>query len=1131
MDIKLYHDSHKSIYRSQFGAVPTGARLTLRLLAIGITDEEVYLRLWPVNKGDKLLLMTRVPGTDLFETRFTVSDISGLLWYFFMVKGKENPVYYGNNIAQRGGEGLQYDHEPPSYQITVYAEDSVTPEWFKHAIVYQIFPDRFYHSEKGRGTLKGKKNAVLHSCWNDKPYYCKNPQGGIVQYDFFGGNLAGIQEKLPYLQDLGINTIYLNPIFASASNHRYDTGDYKHIDPFLGTNEDFAGLCKKAKEFGIRIILDGVFSHTGDDSLYFNKYGTYPTVGAYQSKESPYYAWYKFNKYPEDYASWWGVGTLPEVTETTPSYMNYIFKSSDSVMKQWLNLGVNGWRLDVADELPTKFLESFWQELKKENKDNVLIGEVWEDASNKVSYSEQRAYFSGGKLDSVMNYVMRSIMLDFMLGKANGTATMERILQQEENYPQENFYACLNLVGSHDVERVLTILQGGEYNNTQKRPELADPLWMKAADSTVKFQEDENNFKTGRLLAAKNKIAAGKNRSSVGQDRLCSLITWQMTMPGAPCVYYGDEAGLEGYKDPDNRRTFPWGQENYIIQSWYRQMIHIRRDNDALSTGRFVPLYGNGNEFVYARCIEGNKDVFGKSAKDGMFVVALNSSTTASKNITVDTEGLCVGTFKDLIHKGPNINAPEGRLTFSLPPLGVMLLERIKPTGKKRAGVLLHPTSLPMEPGENITEAAYKFLDFLHASGQSLWQILPLNPPGVGNSPYQSVSAFAGDTGVTMGMNTFVTKNPSLKQEFWEKNKYWLDDYALYVALKEYFQGKPWYEWPEDIKKRQKSSIAKYRDILRAKIEKIDDEQFIFFTEWGKIRNYAHKFGIHIMGDVPIFVSHDSADCWAHQEYFLLNEDGMPELVSGVPPDYFSEEGQLWGNPLYNWRVMAQDNYEWWQERFAVAASLVDEVRIDHFRGFAACWGVKYGAKTAKEGKWYKGPGESLFEFVQRALPELTLIAEDLGVITEDVSKMKNDLGFSGMRLLHFGIKEREGGSVAFDTESNCYAYTGTHDNNTTVGWYTENLSDQQQQEVCKMLGLKEKESAEDIDRKLVEYVYSRQARTVIIPMQDILALPSDCRMNTPGTATGNWQGQLTKKQLSEAPIEWLKNLCVKYKR
>ena len=1146
MDIKLYHDSHKSIFRSLFGAVPTGARLTLRLSAVGVTDEEVYLRLWPYGDGDKLLPMTRVPGSDLFEARFSLGETSGLLWYFFLVKGKEKNIYYGNNQKERGGVGQQYDHEPPSYQITVYDKASVTPDWFKHAVVYQIFPDRFCHSTKGKGTLAGKKNAVLHSCWSDKPYYCKDPQGGIVQYDFFGGNLAGIEEKLSYLQDLGINTIYLNPIFASASNHRYDTADYKNVDPFLGTNEEFAELCQKAKKLGIRIILDGVFSHTGDDSLYFNKYGTYPTVGAYQSKESPYYPWYKFNNYPDDYESWWGVGTLPEVTETTPSYMNYIFKSPDSVMKHWLNLGISGWRLDVADELPPKFLENFWQELKSQGKDNILIGEVWEDASNKVSYGEQRAYFSGGKLDSVMNYVMRSIMLDFMLGKADGGETLSRLLQQKENYPPENFYACLNLVGSHDVERVLTVLQGGEYTNTLIKSETEDTRWPEAADSTVKFKEDKDTFKTGRLLAAKNKIAAGKNRSSVAQDRLCTLLTWQMTMPGAPCVYYGDEAGVEGYKDPDNRRTFPWGQENYVIQSWCRQMIHLRRDNDALSTGRFVPLYGEGKLLVYARSIEGSKDVFGKPAKDGMFVIAINSSTTTSQTITVDTDGLCVGTFEGLIHKGPNLYAPDGKLTFTLPPLGVKLLRRIEPTDKKRAGVLLHPTSLPVKKGEDITEAAYKFLDFLQGAGQSLWQILPLNPPGLGDSPYQSVSAFAGNgklfANETKGTVPFVSNNSKEKQSFWEKNKYWLDDYALYMALKEYFEGKPWYEWPEDIKKREKTAIAKYRDILRAQIEKIDDEQFIFFTKWGKIKDYAHQLGIHIMGDVPIFVSHDSADCWAHQNYFLLDATGMPELVSGVPPDYFSEEGQLWGNPLYNWRAMAQDNYEWWQERFSVVASLVDEVRIDHFRGFAACWGVKYGAKTAKEGQWYKGPGESLFEFVQRAMPELTLVAEDLGIITEDVSTMKNDLGFPGMRLLHFGIKERTGGSIAFDTESNCYAYTGTHDNNTTVGWYTEDISDQEQQEVRKMLGLKgaeladslsekDEKVAEIIDKLLVEYVYSRQARTVVIPMQDILALPSKCRMNTPGVAMGNWGWKLTKEQLDSAPAKWLSNLCSKYKR
>lgn len=1085
MAIQLYHDSHQTLYRSIFGAVPTGARLTLRLYATGITEEKIYLRLWPVKGGDELLPMTKVPDGDFYETKVDISETSGLLWYFFVLKGRDKTTYYGNNRAERGGQGQQYDQEPPSYQITVYDKNSVTPDWFKHAVVYQIFPDRFYHSAQGNSTLQNKKNAVIHSCWNDKPYYCKDQQGNIVQYDFFGGNLTGIEEKLPYLQSLGINTIYLNPIFASPSNHRYDTADYKHIDHFLGTNEEFGQLCTKAKELGIRIILDGVFSHTGDDSLYFNKYGTYDTLGAYQSQDSPYYDWYKFHKYPDRYESWWGVSTLPEVTETTPSYMDYIFKAPDSVMKQWLKMGISGWRLDVADELPPAFLANFWQELKKQNKDNILIGEVWEDASNKVSYGEQRAYFSGGKLDSVMNYVMRDIMLDFMMNRADGGETISRLLQQKENYPAENFYACLNLIGSHDVERILSVL----------------------------------------------------NMISAGQTRLCTLFTWQMTMPGAPCLYYGDEVGVEGGKDPDNRRTFPWGEENYIIQSWCRQMIHLRLDNDALSTGRFIPLYGEGNIFAYVRCIEGGKDVFGKNAKNGMFVVALNSSPTETKNITIDTDGLCVGTFVGLIHKNQTIYAPDGRLSITLPPLGVTVLKREEAKGTKRAGVLLHPTSLPKKQGQDITASAYKFIDFLQAAGQSLWQILPLNPPGLGHSPYQSESAFAIE--VPQGAVPLVEKNTHQQQKFWNKNKYWLDDYSLYVALKEHFQGKPWYMWPADIKHRSPEAIAKYRDILHREIEKIDYEQFVAFTLWGKVKDYAHKKGIRILGDMPMFVSHDSADCWAHQKYFLLDEDGQRELVSGVPPDYFSAQGQLWGNPLYNWRAMAQDNYEWWVERFSVLGDLVDEVRIDHFRGFAACWGIPPQAKTAKEGQWYKGPGASLFEHVQKFLPELTLVAEDLGVITQDVSKMKSELGFPGMEVLHFSVKERCGGSIAFDTANNSYAYTGTHDNNTTVGWYTEDLQERDREQIGEMLGLTEQkkekkdlgQKAKDVTKLLVEYLYSRNARTIIIPMQDILTLPSSCRMNTPGTVTGNWQWQMTEDQLAKAPAQWLKTLCEKYKR
>ena len=491
MDLRLYHNSHDFYYRSAFGAVPSGSRLILRLGASGHGEGcHAEVRLWQSNVGESILPMTY--EDQAFKAVVPIPDTGCLLWYYFIVSDGDTTRCYGNNYEQLGGEGAVYEGAPPSYQITVYDKGAHTPDWFKHAIVYQIFPDRFCRS--GDGNLWGKEGAVIHSNWYDKPYYCKREGvGDIVYYDFFGGNLKGIQEKLPYLKELGITAIYLNPIFESSSNHRYGTADYFRVDPMLGTNEEFAAFCKAAKDAGMAIILDGVFSHTGADSIYFNRFGHYPGVGAYQSKESPYYEWFRFTNYPDDYESWWGVSDLPDVEETTPSYMDFIINNKESVLKYWLNQGIRGWRLDVIDELPVPFLRQFYKTLKEENPDAVLIGEVWEDASNKVSYSEQREYLCGYDIDSAMNYAERALMVDFVTGAKEARRMNDELTRLRENYPPENFYAMLNLISSHDIERILTVLQA-------------------AGGTDVATAED------------------------TAKKRLKLLTTWQMTMPGAPCI-------------------------------------------------------------------------------------------------------------------------------------------------------------------------------------------------------------------------------------------------------------------------------------------------------------------------------------------------------------------------------------------------------------------------------------------------------------------------------------------------------------------------------------------------------------------------------------------------------------------
>ena len=564
MDLRLYHNSHDFYYRSAFGAVPSGSRLILRLGASGHGEGcHAEVRLWQSNVGESILPMTY--EDQAFKAVVPIPDTGCLLWYYFIVSDGDTTRCYGNNYEQLGGEGAVYEGAPPSYQITVYDKGAHTPDWFKHAIVYQIFPDRFCRS--GDGNLWGKEGAVIHSNWYDKPYYCKREGvGDIVYYDFFGGNLKGIQEKLPYLKELGITAIYLNPIFESSSNHRYGTADYFRVDPMLGTNEEFAAFCKAAKDAGMAIILDGVFSHTGADSIYFNRFGHYPGVGAYQSKESPYYEWFRFTNYPDDYESWWGVSDLPDVEETTPSYMDFIINNKESVLKYWLNQGIRGWRLDVIDELPVPFLRQFYKTLKEENPDAVLIGEVWEDASNKVSYSEQREYLCGYDIDSAMNYAERALMVDFVTGAKEARRMNDELTRLRENYPPENFYAMLNLISSHDIERILTVLQA-------------------AGGTDVATAED------------------------TAKKRLKLLTTWQMTMPGAPCIYYGDEAGLTGGKDPDNRRTYPWGREDWDILGWTKALTRLRTAHDALQTGRFIPLYADGDVYAFARLIEGGRDV------------------------------------------------------------------------------------------------------------------------------------------------------------------------------------------------------------------------------------------------------------------------------------------------------------------------------------------------------------------------------------------------------------------------------------------------------------------------------------------------------------------------------------------
>jgi len=447
--------------------------------------------------------------------------------------------------------------------------------------VYQIFPDRFFAGDRAsflRGVQAHRdvgREIVVHEDWYETPEY--RACGSATQYvpnDFFGGDLYGVARKLPYLRSLGVTAIYLNPIFESPSNHRYDTGDYHTVDPMLGGNEAFAYLAREAKAQGIRILLDGVFSHTGSDSVYFNKYGRYKSVGASQSDTSPYYKWYDFTEFPLRYTSWWGFDTLPETKEQVPGYLDFILRDDDSVVKRWLQAGASGWRLDVADELPDSFIRTLRTEVKAANPDAVIVGEVWEDASTKVSMGGRRAYVDGHELDSVMNYPLRELLLGFLTGENDAYVLQAGLMSQWENYPKEFFCALLNLVSGHDVERALTVLSGAPSAAALTREQQAV------------YRPDEKALPTARA-------------------RMQALVFLQMSLPGAPCVYYGDEAGMQGMRDPFNRGTYPWGREDGELLAFYRRTIARRNATPALNRGDFTAVALNADVIAVFRQHEG----------------------------------------------------------------------------------------------------------------------------------------------------------------------------------------------------------------------------------------------------------------------------------------------------------------------------------------------------------------------------------------------------------------------------------------------------------------------------------------------------------------------------------------------
>lgn len=600
-DGKIYHDSHEEFFRNPFGAVKCEENIVLRLQVSNqeiIKNVSVIITEKNISKSIDMFLEFYESDKKIYRCIVTSSEPM-LIFYYFQIEFESKTLYYGNNDERLGGVGEVYLNSPIPFQITVYKRDLKTPYWFKNSIIYQIFVDRFYNGNENGVVLNPKENSFIYGSWYDKPMYIKKCDGSseIERWDFYGGNLKGIIKKLDYLKKLGISVIYLNPIFESRSNHKYDTSNYKIIDPMFGDDEVFQELVNKAKKQEISIILDGVFSHTGADSIYFNKYNNYNEVGAYQSKESAYYSWYTFNKYPDKYECWWNVDDLPNVNEMNESYLNYIIKDRDSVINHWLEKGVKGFRLDVADELPDEFICTLKNACRAKDNQSVLIGEVWEDASNKISYGKQREYFLGCELDSVTNYPLREILFSFISNKINAELVHKKLLSLYENYPCESFYSLVNLLGSHDVERIWTMMTN----------------YAKDIDQATY----ENTLKLLKLV---------------------TLI--QFTMPGVPLIYYGDEAGIEGLKDPHNRAAYPWGEENIELTNWYKTIINIRNENPVLRTGFWTSLYYGEDVYGFIRYIKNSKDVFEAQNKNAFALVLINknASKESEVNLVIGTE-------------------------------------------------------------------------------------------------------------------------------------------------------------------------------------------------------------------------------------------------------------------------------------------------------------------------------------------------------------------------------------------------------------------------------------------------------------------------------------------------------------
>ena len=560
-----FFNSRLPRYKTPFGAIAAGTPVTLRLDvpgSFGYVDPHLVLT---KDREDPVHYRMEYTGQSDGVNHFAVTvtpTTSGLYFYYFDLYTDFRKICRGP-----GAEGRLTWVLEDSWQLTVYEPDFQTPDWIKSGTMYQIFPDRFYEGDPDK--TMPFADRIYRADKEGEPYFWPTEQPeGYLNMDYFGGDFLGIQKKLPYLKGLGVTCIYLNPIFEAHANHRYNTADYLKADPLLGTNEVFAALCKEASRQGIRIILDGVFSHTGSDSRYFNREGRYGPGGAYRDRHSPYRSWYDFDSgYACGYRSWWGFETLPEVEEESPSYIDFVC-GPGGVIDTWLGLGASGFRLDVADELPDDFIEKIRAAVKAHGADKLLIGEVWEDATTKEGWGRRRTYLRGHGLDTTMNYPFRNAAIDFVRG-ADAAAVADAILSICENYPKPALDCAMNFLSTHDTERAITAIADEPTNGR-------DRFWQ-----------------SGR------RIPLSRMDDAVRRELLAYALLF--TLPGVPCIYYGDEIAMQGYRDPFNRAYYDWNSTERRLRGPLANLAELRRSCDAFKGGAIEWVEAAGDVLHFRR--------------------------------------------------------------------------------------------------------------------------------------------------------------------------------------------------------------------------------------------------------------------------------------------------------------------------------------------------------------------------------------------------------------------------------------------------------------------------------------------------------------------------------------------------